>query len=50
MSDGISYFNPNYKGKDALKWIVNNTLALSVLARETFNEYHLFNEIMLGLK
>lgn len=50
MRDGIGYFNPNYKGKDALKWIVNNTLDPSVLARETFNEYHLFNEIKLGLK
>ena len=50
MKNGISFFNPNYKGTDPLKWIVNNNLAPSVLARSIFNEYHLFNEINLGLK
>lgn len=50
MENGISFFNPNYKGKDSLKWIVNNNLAPSVLARSIFNEKHLLNEINLGLK
>ena len=50
MKNGISFFNPNYKGTDPLKLIVNNNLAPSVLARSIFNEYHLFNEINLGLK
>ena len=50
MKSGISFFNPNYKGTDPLKMIVNNNLAPSVLARSIFNEYHLFNEINLGLK
>lgn len=50
MKSGISFFNPNYKGTDPLKLIVNNNLAPSVLARTIFNEYHLFNEINLGLK
>ena len=50
MKSGISFFNPNYKGTDPLKLIVNNNLAPSVLARSIFNEYHLFNEINLGLK
>ena len=50
MKNGISFFNPNYKGTDPLKMIVNNNLAPSVLARSIFNEYHLFNEINLGLK
>ena len=50
MKSGISFFDPNYKGTDPLKLIVNNNLAPSVLARSIFNEYHLFNEINLGLK
>lgn len=50
MKNGISFFNPNYKGTDPLKWIVNNNLAPSVLARSIFNEHHLLNEIKLGLK
>lgn len=50
MKNGISFFNPNYKGTDPLKLIINNNLAPSVLARSIFNEYHLFNEINLGLK
>lgn len=50
MKNGISFFNPDYKGDDPLKWIVNNNLAPSVLARSIFNEKHLLNEIKLGLK
>lgn len=50
MKNGISFFNPDYKGDNALKWIVNNNLAPSVLARSIFNEHHLLNEIKLGLK
>ena len=50
MKNGISFFNPDYKGDNSLKWIVNNNLAPSVLARSIFNEKHLLNEINLGLK
>lgn len=49
MENGISFFNPNYKGNNPLEWIVNNQLAPSVLARSIFNEKHLLNEIKLGL-
>lgn len=50
MKNGISFFNPDYKGDNPLKWIVNNNLAPSVIARSIFNEKHLLNEINLGLK
>lgn len=50
MKNGIGFFNPNYKGDNPLKWIVNNNLAPSVLARSIFNEKHLLNEIKLGIK
>lgn len=50
MKNGINFFNPNYNGDNPLKWIVNNNLAPSVLARSAFNEHHLLNEIKLGLK
>lgn len=50
MVKGINFFNPNYDGDNPLKWIVNNILAPSVLARSAFNKKHLLNEIRLGLK
>lgn len=50
MAKGIEFFNKDYKGNDPLKWIVNNQLSPSVLARSVFNEKHLLNEISLGLK
>lgn len=50
MKNGISFFNSDYKGDNPLKWIVNNNLAPSVIARSIFNEKHLLNEINLGLK
>lgn len=50
MTSGISFFNADYNGNDLLGWIVNNHLAPSVLARSSFNERHLNNEIKLGLK
>lgn len=50
MMEGIKFFNPNYDGDDSLKWVVNNILAPSILARSIFNEKHLLNEIRLGLK
>lgn len=50
MMEGIKFFNPNYDGDDSLKWVVNNILAPSVLARSIFNEKHLLSEIRLGLK
>ena len=50
MQNGIKFFNPQYNGDNPLQWIVNNNLAPSILARSAFNEYHLLNEINLGLE
>lgn len=50
MMKGIKFFNHYYDEDDSLKWVVNNILAPSVLARSIFNEKHLLNEIRLGLK
>lgn len=50
MMKGIKFFNPYYDEDDSLKWVVNNILVPSVLARSIFNEKHLLNEIRLGLK
>lgn len=38
MSQGISFFNPNFKGskEEALKWIVDHQLSPSVLVRSAF--------------
>ena len=38
MSQGISFFNPTFKGskEEALKWIVDNQLSPSVLVRSAF--------------
>lgn len=49
MTGGIEFFNADYRGNDPLGWIVNNHLAPAVLARSSFNERHLNNEIKLGL-
>lgn len=50
MSNGINFFNKNFKGtkEDALRWIVNNRLAPSVLGRSAFCEKALENAINLG--
>ena len=48
MISGINYFNPNFKGNDPLKYIVNTFLSPQVLARSAFNMKHLLNEINLG--
>lgn len=50
MTSGIKFFNPNYEWDEPLKWIVNNNIGPSVLARAAFNEKHLFNDIKLGLE
>src|SRR5574344_1027215 len=50
MSEGINFFNPNYNGNNPLKWIVNNQIGPSIIARSKFNDDHLENEISLGLK
>lgn len=50
MTSGIEFFNADYKGNDPLGWIVNNHLAPAILARSSFNERCLNNEIKLGLK
>lgn len=49
MTEGVEFFNANYRGSDPLGWIVNNHLAPAILARSSFNERHLNNEIKLGL-
>ncbi len=49
MTSGIQFFNANYTGDDTLGYIVNEHLAPAVLARSSFNERHLNNEIRLGL-
>lgn len=50
MEKGISFFNPSYNGDNPLLWVVNNVLGPTILARDSFNKQHLFNEIGLGLK
>ena len=47
MSQGISFFNPTFKGseEEALKWIVDHQLSPSVLVRSAFyyqNQMHVF--------
>ena len=52
MSNGIDYFNKNFKGtpEDALKWIINNQISPSILGRSVFCEKLLKNAIKLGCK
>lgn len=50
LINGISFFNKDFKGTDALKWIVNNRLSPSVLARSAFCEKELLNSIKLGCR
>ena len=50
MVNGISFFNKDFKGTDALKWIVNNRLSPTVLARSAFCEKHLLNSIKFGCR
>lgn len=52
MQQGISFFNPDFKGtkEEALRYIVDNQLSPTVLARSIFLETELKNEIKLGLK
>ncbi len=50
MTSGIEFFDSSYEGNNTLGFIVNNHLAPAVLARSSFNERHLNNEIKLGLK
>lgn len=52
MVKGISFFNKDFKGNEtqALKWIVNNRLAPSLLARSAFCEHHLLNSIKFSCK
>jgi methyltransferase (TIGR00027 family) len=49
MTSGIEFFDSSYEGNNTLGFIVNNHLAPAVLARSSFNERHLNNEIRLGL-
>ena len=51
MKKEIGFFNPSFIGTDeaALRWIVDNQLSPSVLARSVFTETKLKNEIRLGV-
>ena len=49
MTSGIEFFDSSYEGNNTLGFIVYNHLAPAVLARSSFNERHLNNEIRLGL-
>lgn len=50
MSAGISFFKPDFRGteEEALRFIVDNQLAPSVLGRSAFCEHSLKNAIRLG--
>lgn len=52
MANGINFFNPNFIGseEEALKWVVNNQLAPSILGRSIFCEKSLITSIKLGCK
>lgn len=50
MSSGISFFNPSFKGtkEEALRFIVDNQLSPSVLARSVFCENALNSAVNMG--
>lgn len=50
MCNGISFFNPAFKGSDdeTLRWVVDNLLSPTVLGRAAFAETHLENAVALG--
>lgn len=50
MSNGILFFNKDFKGdkQEALRWIVDNQLSQTPLARAAFTEQSLKNAAMLG--
>ena len=50
MTSGIEFFDSSYEGNNTLGFIVNNHLAPAVLARSSFNERHLNNEIRLFIR
>lgn len=52
MSQGISYFAPNFQGsrEEGLRFIVDHQLAPSVLARSAFCERAISNAVMLGCR
>lgn len=52
LINGINFFNPDFNGTkaEALRWIVNNQLSPSVLARSAFCEKSLNNAVKLGCR
>lgn len=52
MSKGISFFNPSFVGRqeEALRWIVDNQLSPTPLARAAFAENSLENAVKIGAK
>lgn len=50
MKNGITFFDPDYKGADPLGRVMNRFIAPNVLARSAFCRRHLENEIRLGAR
>lgn len=52
MTNGINFFNPNFKGtkEEALRWIVDNQLSPSVLGRSIFCEKSLSTAYKIGCR
>lgn len=52
MSDGINFFNPNFTGnsQEALRWVVDNQLSPSPLARSAFAEKSLERAVKIGAR
>lgn len=50
MADGIGFFNPNFTGtkEEALRWIVDNQLSQTPLARGIFTETALQRAVAIG--
>lgn len=52
LTNGINYFYPNFKGtkEETLRWIIDNVLSSSILARSIFTLKTIQNEIRTGTK
>lgn len=52
MAEGIGFFNPSFSGTDseALRWVVDNQLSPSPLARAVFAEKSLCNAVRIGAR
>ncbi len=52
MSDGISFFNPTFRGnsQEALRWVVDNQLSPPPLGRASFAEKSLERAVQIGAR